>query len=475
MAEVLILDDDKKFASKLARATGAMGHEIIAVETLMDAWSECRRVDFDVVFVDSLLPGIDNLSVIKKLTALPSRPEVIVFSDKPTPDEAEQVIRAGAWDYMQRPKSPKILTLPLTRALEYRSKKSSGQDFAKARQRIKFEGVKGSSPEMVNCLDLAVQAAKSDSPVLICGETGTGKELFASAIHEHSHRSGKKFVVVDCAALPPNLVESTIFGHKKGAFTNADRDQSGLIKQADGGTLFLDEVGELPVDIQTSFLRVLEERSYRPVGAAHEFKSDFRLIAATNRDLDEMARHGDYRSDLIYRLKTFTLLLPPLRRRMDDLEELVVFHLNKIFQNYGFSPKTYSEDFISALKQYEWPGNIRELVNVLEAAAAAAGDEPVLFPKHLPVGVRVRMVRGKIESTESQGENPIPIEMKPSSEELPPLQEVRDRTIARVEKEYLIDLLDRTGGKTRKAVEISGLSRSRFYALLKKHGISTKC
>ena len=260
MAEVLILDDDPHFSARLARATTALGHKVVTASRLQDVFHEGYKNNFDVVFVDSDLPDIKGSALVSKLAVKAGLPQVIVFTDRPTPDEAEQAIRDGAWDYIQRPKSPKILTRPLTRALEYRSQKGAQSHCFVDRKNIKFEGVKGETPQMMACLDSATQAANSDAPVLICGETGTGKEVFASAIHDHSSRSRKNFVVVDCAALPSNLVESTLFGHKKGAFTGADRDQDGLIKQADGGTLFLDEVGELPTEIQTSFLRVLEER-----------------------------------------------------------------------------------------------------------------------------------------------------------------------------------------------------------------------
>jgi two-component system NtrC family response regulator len=472
LADVLILDDDPHFSAKLAQATMALGHKVVTAERLQDVFREGYSNNFDVVFVDSELPEFEAPSLVSKLTVKAGLPQVIVFSDKPTADGAEQAIRAGAWDYIQRPKSPKILTLPLTRALEYRSKKSLESHCSADRQNIKFEGVKGETPQMMACLDSAIQAANSDASVLICGETGTGKEVFASAIHDHSSRARKNFVVVDCAALPSNLVESTLFGHKKGAFTGADRDQDGLVKQADGGTLFLDEVGELPIEIQKSFLRVLEERAYRPVGSTRELSSDFRLISATNRDLEEMAGRGDYRQDLLYRLKTFNIMLPPLRQRLADLEALAAFHLERICSHYGMLPKRCSDEFVEFLKTNEWPGNIRELANVLEVAALEAGDEPVLFPQDLPMGFRVRMARGRVASMKSdEGTTGLAATHGPL-ETLKTIKEVRDQAVAKVEKAYLKDILVKTKGNTTLAIDASGLSRSRFYALLKKHDIS---
>jgi two-component system NtrC family response regulator len=320
---------------------------------------------------------------------------------------------------------------------------------------------------MKTCLELLAQASKSDANVLILGETGTGKELFAWAIHNNSTRSHKNFVVVDCAALPETLVESTLFGHERGAYTGAEKSQMGLIKQADGGTLFLDEVGELPLSVQSSFLRVLQERRFRPVGGSQEIRSDFRLIAASNRNLQEMVQRGQFRTDLLFRLQTLTIELPPLRKRPEDIKYLALFHMADLCARYGTGMKEFSPELMDLLHRYPWPGNVRELVNALERAIVSARHEPVLFPKHLPVHIRTEMARASASNgNSSKASNH---ERGDSPQAIPTLKDLRKDTLSEVERKYLKNLLGATGKNIQEACRISGLSRSRLYSLLKKH------
>jgi two-component system NtrC family response regulator len=278
-----------------------------------------------VIFLDVRLPdgnGLENLTTFREQ---PSTPEVIIMTGVGDPDGAELAVKGGAWDYIQKPFSKQEIVLLLHRALDYREKSAQ-----KIPVILKREHIIGSSSRLQAHLDLLAQAANTDTNVLISGESGTGKELFARAIHQNSVRAGKKFVVVDCTALPENLVESVLFGHKKGAFTGADRTENGLFKYADGGTLFLDEVGELPLSIQKKFLRVLQEHRFRLVGSQQEISSDFRVVAATNRDLEQMVETGDFRQDLLYRLRAFTIELSPLRERFSDTRELTIHHISRI-------------------------------------------------------------------------------------------------------------------------------------------------
>jgi two-component system NtrC family response regulator len=312
---------------------------------------------------------------------------------------------------------------------------------------------------MERCMELVAQAAASDANVLITGKTGTGKELFAQAIHDNSPRKDMPFVVVDCASLPQTLMESILFGHEKGAFTGADKIQEGLIKLADRGTLFLDELGELPLSAQRAFLRVLQEHRFRPLGSRKEITSDFRVIAATNRDLDKLVQENKFREDLLFRLRAVTVELPPLRERLGDIKELMFYYVNKICTRHGTEVKGFSPEFREALCDYGWPGNIRELVNALESAIAAAFHETILYPKHLPTHIRVSLIR---DSVAKNDDVTIP---------LATLKERRDSVVAREEWQYLQELMATTGGNIRNACEISGLSRARLYQLIKKHGI----
>ena len=258
---------------------------------------------------------------------------------------------------------------------------------------LKRESIIGESPQLRGCLELVAQAASTDANALIQGETGTGKELFARAIHENSRRARKSFVVVDCASLPETLVEGMLFGHKKGAYTGADSSSEGLIKQADGGTLFLDEIGELSLSTQRSFLRVLQERCFRPLGGEELVRSEFRVIAATNRTLEAQVKQGAFRSDLFFRLKTIAIELPPLRDRASDIKDILFFHLNRLRDRYGLGVKGLSPEFLEAILAYSWPGNVRELINAVEYALSSSGEEPSLYPQHLPTDIRITLAQ----------------------------------------------------------------------------------
>jgi len=461
MAKVLIIDDDQFNSEMLFDMISDMGHNVACAFTAGDGLREALSHAFDIVFLDVQLPDGNGLMLLPKIQSASSRPEVIIITGFGSPDGAELAIKNGAWDFIEKPLIRNMIELPLVRALQYREAKRAKREPLALRR----EDIIGSSPAMGACLELVAKAAASDASVLITGETGTGKELFARAIHNNSSCSGGAFVTVDCASLPPTLIESVLFGHEKGAFTGADRSREGLIKQADGGTLFLDEVGELTLTTQKAFLRVLQEHSFRPVGGNREIKSDFRLIAATNRNLNGMVQAGKFRADLLFRLHAFTIELPPLKKRSGDIRELCFHYMNKLCIRYGKEIKGFSPEFLDALCDYEWPGNIRELVNALESAFAAAGNEPIFFPKHLPMYIRVHLIRDAVQIKED-----IPL----SHGTIGTLKERRESVIAREEDNYLRELMAATGGNISMACEISGLSRVRLYVLLKKYSIIRK-
>lgn len=310
----------------------------------------------------------------------------------------------------------------------------------------------------------AARAAQSDAPVLVTGETGTGKELLARAIHENSRRRDGEFVIVDCAALPAPLVESLLFGHRKGAFTGAGTDHTGLVASANGGTLFLDEVGELPPEMQKRFLRVLQDKKYRPVGASHEEESDFRVIAATNRDLDAAVAEGAFRSDLLHRLRSVWVVTPPLRERGGDVRLLTDHFMEeralKRATRLGVAP-----DFLEALESYGWPGNVRELFMTLESAVARSAGFSTLFSAHLPPHVRLR---GDLDARHRNGNGAEPLREFAGKT----LEEARSEALEAAERAYLEDLRTRHSGDFAAACKTSGISQSRLYALLKKHGLS---
>jgi len=465
MATILVVDDDPLVSESLLSVFQKLGHKGLCAPTKAQARQLLSTAAPDIVFCDVRLPDGSGLDMLPEIQRSANPPEVIIITGFGDPDGAELAIKNGAWDYVEKPLSVKVVRLAIERALLYRGKK---QTPAKSLA-LDREGIVGNSALLKPCLDLLAQASGSEANVLISGETGTGKELFAWAIHRNSARADSHFVVVDCAALPETLLESTLFGHTRGAFTGADRARDGLIKQADGGTLFLDEVGELSFSIQKAFLRVLQERRFRPVGGSQEVQSDFRLIAATNRNLEEMAKNGSFREDLLFRLRTLTIELPPLRDLRDDLRDLVIHYTAKLCDRNNLPMKGFSSDFFSVLLAYDWPGNVRELVQALEKAIVSAEDAPTLFPRYLPQHIRIHLAR---KAVGRKGEPPAAKELSARESGLPSLAAAREAGLAEMEKEYLERLTQETGRDVGKACQISGLSRSRFYALLKKYSIS---
>jgi len=467
MARILIIDDDELICQSLSLVARQKGYEATSSYTLGEGLKKATTEPFDVIFLDVNMPDGNGLDFLSKLPKLPSSPEIIIITGYGDPHGAELAIKCGAWDYLEKGASVKEITLSLFRALQYREQKLLGSSTNKVVS-LKRDGIVGSSTCLKECLELVAQAASSDSSVLITGETGTGKELFARAVHQNSNRSNNKFVVVDCAALPENLIEGMLFGHEKGAYTNADSAREGLIYQANGGTLFLDEIGEMPLPLQKVFLRVLQEHRFRPLGSNRELESDFRLVVATNRNLDEMVKSERFRSDLLFRISTFVIELPSIRQRPEDIKEMARYHVERICEHYGTPVKEFSPDFLEMLAAYSWPGNVRELVNTLERTIAAARFEPILFPKHLPIHLRIEVTKTTMKHDAPSRQ---PAEQSSGPASLPQLHELRDSIYSNVEKQYLLDLIAITDNNVTEACRVSGLSPSRFYALLKKQGI----
>jgi two-component system NtrC family response regulator len=475
VARILIIDDDEPIRELLCAAVERMGHEAAAAGELAEAFALAREASFDAIYLDVRLPDGDGLGALPALCHGADPPEVIIITGEGDPDGAELAMRSGAWDYIEKPCSLERMTLPLARALQYRAEKRRAAPLT-----LRRETIIGSSPGIRDCLDQAARAAAGPADVLVIGETGTGKELFARAIHDSTPGARGPFVTVDCAALPETLVESLLFGHARGAFTGAEQARVGLVKQADAGTLFLDEVGELPLPVQAKFLRVLQERTFRPVGASVEERSRFRLVAATNRDLEALAARGAFRTDLLYRLKTVVLELPPLRGRREDLGPLVLHRLAELGRRHGQPAKGLTPEFLEALCAHSWPGNVRELFNVLETAVIAAQGEPTLFRRHLPVDLRARIAREAVADRRRSPRRPAPAPEAPTrprpgaaggDEGFPSWRDHRAKALAEVEQRYFSELLRRTGGDRQAACRLAGLRPARLYELLGKHGL----
>lgn len=479
MAKILIIDDDEMIRRMLASRIHKMGHETQTASHLAEGLKKARKEDPDIVFLDVRLPDGNGLDGLPKIHGSPSEPEVIIITGAADPGGAELAINSGAWDYIQKPFTKKDILLHVKRAIEYRNKKSAAAHTVS----LKRASIIGNSPQLNVSLDLVATSAKSDTNVLITGETGAGKELFAKAIHENSLCSQNNFVVVDCTTIPGRLAESLLFGHVKGAFTDAHQTQTGLIQQADGGTLFLDEVGELPLSVQKSFLRVLQERRFKPVGSTEEKQSRFRLVSATNRSLDEMADRGLFRKDLLYRLRTFHIAIPPLRERRKDIESLVLHYIYTMCRHHNMEMKGITPEFLEIMQWYDWPGNVRELISTVEKAILVDPSNPILYPMHLPATIRVKYTQSQLSQkhdippadADEDTDNVFNIRISPNvTGPLPKLKGVRESVLRRIETDYLKRLIRDVRGNLDKAAEISGLSKTRLYVLLKKYGISRR-
>ncbi len=459
MSYTLIIDDDPRICLLFTEVLKELDLEFETANSLGQARVLFENRNFDLVLLDLELPDGNGLDLMPEFTALPAPPEVIIVTGTGDARGAELAFKYGAWDYVQKPFLLTEVMLPITRALQYREEKQTQiRPVALIRKNII-----GESSSIQKCMEEVAKAATTDVSVLITGETGTGKELFARAIHDNSARAGRPLVVVDCGALPETLVESTLFGHEKGAFTGADRKQEGLITRADKGTLMLDEVGDLPLPAQRSLLRTLQERTVRPVGGTREHPVDIRLIAATHLDLDNLVEKNLFRQDLLYRIRAMKLTLPPLRDRVDDIEEIAVKKVHELAGRYHMQPKALSQDVLKILSAHPWPGNVRELINLLEYALASAGSDPTIFPKHLPPEYRIAGL--EFQKQQAPAINPAAIE---PAQDLPPLADFRSQT----EKTYLTELIKRAKGDRKAAGRISGISQSRLYGLLNKHRLS---
>lgn len=460
-ADILIVDDDPALAEMLTLHLDRAGYRATSSSTLEEGVCLARNGAFDVIFLDVQMPDGNGLHFFSRFAEAPSRPEVIIMTGSGDPDRAKKAIQLGAWSYLEKPYILREMLLPLTRALQYREEKKKISVMPVA---LKRDGIIGKSPSLRPCLDQLAKAAISDANLLITGETGTGKEVFARAVHDNSERNQQAFVVVDCTSLPETLIESALFGHVKGAFTGADRTVNGLIKMADGGTLFLDEIGEMSERIQKSLLRVLQERRFRPVGATREESSDFRVIAATNRNLDQFVDKGLFRADLLYRLRSLTLHLPPLRERKEDIRLLTRYFLARLCDRARIATKGMADEFFDYLAAYQWPGNVRELQQTMEQVFANAVHHPTLFPNHLPAHIRVCKTLA--------GMKPAISTEPPAKSISSPVELVAYKTFkANNEVAYLVNLAAITNGNIKEMCRISGLSRARLYQLLSLHEI----
>ncbi len=376
--KVLFADDETNLQELIAAEVPRMGHRVTVCPDGLTAVAALQKNSFDCIIVDLDMPGLNGIQVIEKTKAVSPETEAIVLTGKSSTETAVSALRLGAFDYLQKPCKLMDLRNLLNRVSEKLEMKR--KNFALQRRLKRVEGTPkmiGQQKNMQRVRALIEKVAPTNSTVLILGETGTGKELAARAVHEQSQRVDEPFVAINCGALPENLIESELFGHCKGAFTGADDNRRGLFEVAHGGTLFLDEIGELPKSTQSKLLRVLESGEIRRVGENEPFEVDVRVICATHRDLAAMVTAGDFRQDLMYRINTFEVNLPELRNRLEDVPELARHLLIRHMPEAAKVPEPFAADAIKKLQEYSWPGNIRELANVVEHASILCDALPI--------------------------------------------------------------------------------------------------
>ena len=478
MAKILLIDDHPDFCLSLQSMLKRMGYESRAAHSLAEGLDAVQMDDYDIIFLDVMLPDGNGLDSIDRFLAIRCKPEIIVLTADGDTQGAEKALRAGAWDYLVKPVRYEDVETMLHQSLRYRGARKEAVEA----EGLVRDDIIGSSNKLEKCLSRLAEAAQGGGNVLLVGETGTGKELFARAVHRNSPRARNKFIVIDCTNLPKSLAESLLFGHEKGSFTGAQDTKEGLFKQADGGTIFLDEIGDLDLEVQKSLLRVLQERRFRPLSSKREVFSDFRLVAATNRDLGAMVRDGSFRKDLYYRLRAHAIDLPPLRERPEDIEPLVTHYLARFAAEDDEPAKIPSKDFLRVLKTYPWPGNVRELINVLQSSVRSAQREDMLYPYHFPLELRTFMAKTRVEEKEKPSPSAPDAPARPTAFHLsyagpdvfPTLRAVRRNVIDEMERSYLRELVRLSGSSAGKACKLSGLSRARLYELLQKHGVSLR-
>jgi len=384
---ILIIDDEEKLRGLLARIIASEGFDVIEAADLKSGFRKLEVSDIDVVLCDVKLPDGNGVEFTEKIKAAFPLVEVILLTAFGKISDGVQAMKNGAFDYIVKgDDNDKIIPL-LYKALEKNQLQRKVRQLEKRiSDTYSFETIIGKSKAITRVLELAQKVARTDSTVLLTGETGTGKEVFAQAIHENSNRSGKSFVALNCSTFSKEILESELFGHRQGAFTGALKDKKGFIEEANGGTLFLDEIGEMPIDLQAKLLRVLETNEYIPVGNTTPKKSNFRLIAATNRDLKAESDAHRFRSDLYFRLNVFEIIIPPLRERLKDILPLTTYFVKQFSEKTNKKELQVDPEFIQKLELYHWPGNVRELKNVIERSVILSED--ILTPAVLPYEIQ---------------------------------------------------------------------------------------
>ena len=457
---VLAIDDEAVVCESIRRVLGDEGYEVTTTCVPRDGIELLRNQNFDLLLLDIKMPELSGMDVLREARACSPETEVIIITGYAAIETAIEAIRQGAFDYLQKPVAPDQLLIAVARALERRHLLDLTQRLhSELESRHRIGQLVCSSPKMQRVMQLVAKAAPTNSTMLITGETGTGKDCIAKAIHYNSPRKDKPFIVADCSALNESLLESELFGHVRGAFTSAVRDRPGLVEAARGGTLFLDEIATISPRIQSALLRLIQEREIRPVGADEYVSVDVRLVAATNKNLTDLVERGEFREDLFYRLGVFTVTLPPLRERLEELPLLAHHFVEKYSREFGKQIDGIRPRALSALEVHEWPGNVRELENVIERAVLLT-DTEFIDVDALPT------ILGEHSALETED---IPKDARSLAARK---KELRSEAVERLEKLFVIKALRQAHWNVTEAARRVDMQRPNFHALMRKYAIS---
>lgn len=444
--KILVVDDDSNFLTVLRMRLEQAGYEVVTVMDEEDAIAKIREEGFALSIVDLKLVHRDGISLMEEIRAINPYMPIIILTAHGSIESAVEAMKKGAFNFLKKPFDPNELLVQVEKAMENQRLVSEVRRLeGLLKERYDFKNIVAKSEQMQKVLELVSRVAGTDSTIYISGESGTGKEVIAKAIHLASGRRDKPFVAINCAAIPEALLESELFGHERGAFTDAKRSYKGLFAQAHQGTLFLDEIGDMSLSIQAKLLRVIQEKRFYPLGSERPLEVDVRLIAATNKDLEAEVKNGSFREDLFYRIYVIPIHLPPLRERKEDIPLLAELFLNETSKRMKKEIKGISAMAMQKLMLYDWPGNVRELENTIEQAVAITIDDVIREDIILPA---------KAQPVES---------LKPFKE-----------AVEEFKKGYAIRLLEFTKGNVSKAAELAGKYRADFYNLVKRHNLKPK-